>query len=52
MTTYNDMWFYWYDEMIKLSLTCYFMPNFVIGNLDEWMKLGITMNGAKTLCKP
>lgn len=52
MEQYEDLWFWWYDESIKLFLFAQFWPNFVIGNLDDWMKLGITMNGAKTLCKP
>lgn len=37
--------------MIKFGLTCYFTPNFILGNLDDWTKLGITMNGAKPICK-
>ena len=50
MNNQEELWFWWFDQMIKLSLTYYFTPNFIIGNVDDWMKLGITMNGARPLC--
>lgn len=49
----NDIWFWWYDELVRQWLLMYYWPNFVIGNFDEWQKLGITLNGIRpvNLCK-
>ena len=41
-----------FDEYVRLFLVNWYWPNFVMGNFDDWQKLGITLNGAKPLCKP
>jgi hypothetical protein len=46
----NDIWYWWFDESVRLFLLSYYWPNFVMGNADEWMKMGITLNGARPMC--
>jgi len=43
-----------YDQVMKNFITMWFWPYFVMGNLDDWQKLGITLNGARpiNLCQP
>lgn len=43
-----------FDFYMKTFITTWFWPYYVIGNLDDWQKLGITLNGAKpiNLCQP
>jgi len=43
-----------YDQIIKNFITLWFWPYFVIGTIDEWTKLGITLNGVRpiNLCQP
>lgn len=43
-----------FDFYTKIFITSWFWPYYVIGNLDDWQKLGITLNGAKpiNLCQP
>lgn len=48
---YEDYANWWFDQYIRYFLTCYYWPNFVLGSQDEWVKLGITLNGAKPICK-
>jgi hypothetical protein len=45
----NDPFFWSYDESIRLIVIYYYWPYFIMGNLDDWMKLGITLNGAHPL---
>lgn len=33
------------DHYVKVFVTAWFWPYFVMGNADTWQKLGITMNG-------
>lgn len=47
----NDSWFWWYDEFIRQWIVLYYWPYFVAGNIDDWTKMGITLNGARPLCK-
>lgn len=37
------------DAQIKFFVTAWFWPYFVMGNLDSWQKLGITLNGIKPI---
>ena len=45
----NNFWFWWFDESVKLGINLWFMPYVIIGSLDEWQKLGITLNGARPI---
>jgi len=49
----DDIWFWWYDESVRQFLLWYYWPNFVMGNADDWMSMGITLNGMRpvTICK-
>jgi len=38
------------DAYVGMFVTAWFWPYFVIGNLESWQKLGITMNGLKPIC--
>lgn len=38
------------DEFVRLWLVSYYWPYFVLGNLDDWMKMGVTLNGVRPLC--
>ena len=37
------------DNYVKFFVTAWFWPYYVMGNLDEWQKLGITLNGARPI---
>ena len=37
------------DAYVKLFITAWFWPYYIMGNLDEWQKLGITLNGARPI---
>jgi len=37
------------DAYVKLFITAWFWPYYVMGNLDEWQKLGITLNGVRPI---
>jgi len=37
------------DAYVKLFITAWFWPYYVMGNLDDWQKLGITLNGIRTI---
>lgn len=43
----DDIWFWWYDESVRLFLVSWYWPNFVMGNFDSWAKMGITLNGIR-----
>ena len=45
----DDVLFWWYDEYVRLSLISWYWPNFVMGNFDDWVKLGITLNGIRPI---
>ncbi len=47
----DDIWFWWYDELVRQWIVMYYWPYFVAGNADEWTKLGITLNGMRNICK-
>ena len=38
------------DHYVAVFVTAWFWPYFVMGNLDGWQKLGITLNGIKPMC--
>ena len=40
------------DAYVGVWVTAWFWPYFVMGTAGDWEKLGITMNGIKTICKP
>jgi hypothetical protein len=40
-----------FDEWIRLMLIGYYLPYFVVANADEWLKLGVTLNGVRPICK-
>ena len=44
---------WWYDEFVREWITLYYWPYFVAGNIDDWMSMGITLNGVKSssICK-
>jgi len=37
------------DQWVKTFITAWFFPYFIIGNLDDWQKLGITLNGIRPI---
>ncbi|NDG32534.1 hypothetical protein EB118_20975 [bacterium] len=37
------------DANVRMFVTNWFWPYFVVGNLDSWQKLGITLNGARPI---
>ena len=37
------------DNYVKFFVTAWFWPYYVMGNLDDWQKLGITLNGARPI---
>jgi hypothetical protein len=37
------------DTYVKFFVTAWFWPYYVMGNLDDWQKLGITLNGARPI---
>lgn len=41
-----------FDQWVRLMLIGYYLPYFIVGNADDWIKLGVTMNGVKPICKP
>lgn len=43
----EDIACWWFDESVKVFLFWYYWPAFVIGNYDDWMSLGLTLNGIK-----
>lgn len=45
----DDLVFWWYDQSVRWFLLSWYWPNFVMGNYDDWMKLGITLNGARPI---
>lgn len=49
----DDIACWYFDQGVKVFLFWYYWPNFVIGNFDEWQKLGITLNGMRpvNLCQ-
>lgn len=38
------------DNFVRLWLISYYWPYFVAGNIDDWMKMGITLNGLRPMC--
>ena len=38
-----------FDFQVKIFLTLWFWPHFVMGNIDNWQKLGITLNGIRPI---
>lgn len=40
-----------FDELARQWIMLYYWPYFVVGNLDDWMKLGMTLNGARPVNK-
>lgn len=46
----NNIIEFYIDEYVKYMLLIYFYPLYQLGQQDEWMKLGITLNGAKSIC--
>ena len=40
------------DAYVGAWVTVWFWPYFIMGNADEWQKLGITMNGVRPICGP
>jgi len=43
-----------HDQIVKNFVTMWFWPYFIMGNLDDWQKLGVTLNGIRpvNLCQP
>jgi len=48
----DDVMCWWFDEMVRHWITWYFFPYYIAGKSDEWTQLGITLNGAKPICRP
>ena len=38
------------DNFVRLWLVSYYWPYFVAGNIDDWMKMGVTLNGLRPMC--
>ena len=45
----DDIWFWWYDESVRWFLIWHYWPNFVMGNADDWISMGVTLNGIKPI---
>ena len=45
----DNLMCWWFDESVRIFLISWYWPNFVIGNFDEWQKLGITLNGVRPI---
>lgn len=43
ITTYEDF----LDMYVLIWLKMYYWPYFVAGNVDDWCKMGITLNGIR-----
>jgi len=43
----DDYYGWWFDQSVKMFLIGWYTPNFIIGNADEWIKLGVTLNGIR-----
>lgn len=43
----NDVFNWWFDQNVRMFLLYWYLPNFIMGNYDDWQKLGITLNGAR-----
>jgi len=39
------------DVQVKYFLLFWYLPYFMMGDIDSWQKMGITMNGIKPMCK-
>lgn len=47
----NKIGEWWFDEFVREWLLIYYWPYFLAGNIDDWINLGITLNGIKPMCK-
>jgi len=43
----DNIFTWWFDESIRWFLIWYYWPNFVMGNADDWISMGVTLNGIK-----
>jgi hypothetical protein len=41
-----------FDAYMGMCVTAWFWPYFVMGNLDAWQKMGVTLNGIGPMCRP
>ena len=52
----DKIFFWWWDESVRLFLVGYYWPNFVMGNSDEISRLisSVSLNGVKlhNVCNP
>ncbi len=48
----DNFMFWWWDESVRWYLHWYYLPYYMAGKQDEWTQLGITLNGARPICKP
>jgi hypothetical protein len=39
-----------FDDFVRLWIVSYYWPYFVAGNIDEWQKMGVTLNGWRPMC--
>ena len=43
----DDIWFWWYDELVRQWIIAYYWPYWLAGNLDDLMAAGVTLNGIR-----
>lgn len=48
----DNVWGWWYDEFVRQWITLYYWPYWVVGNADNLMSAGVTLNGIRSICKP
>ena len=44
----------YFDEAVRLWIIMYYTPYYIAGNVDNWLNLGVTLNGVKSsnICNP
>lgn len=50
MLPYEKLLGFYFDQIIICQLSLYFWPMYQLGMQDDWIKLGITLNGARPIC--
>ena len=50
----NSITEWWFDEFVRQWVTLYYWPYWLVGNMDNIVGMGITLNGIRppNICKP